>query len=333
MNQKILLYCLTALFLTSCGQDNPKEEIKKPSYLLRFNHVLTEQDPYQEAFLIWADRVAERTDGDLQIEVYHSAQLGVEEDIIEQMRQGANIGQNSDAARLGNFVKEISVMNGPFFIENLDDVQKLIDSPTVQKWSKQLEDEYDIKILSFAYVQGYRHLLANKKGLSPSELRGLAIRTAPAPIWVESVRSLGVTPVSLPYGEMYTGIQTKVVDGAELSYVAAYNTKLYEVVKYIMETGHIYQMNFSIVGKEWFDSLPAEYQTILIEEADMAGFEVSKRIELMANEAKEKIRDYGVEIIERDSLDIEAFKKSSVQAYKALGLEKARDTVYKDIGK
>lgn len=333
MNQKILLYCLSVLFLTSCGQNNLKEKVKKPSYLLRFNHVLTEQDPYQEAFLSWADKVLERTDGDLQIEVYHSAQLGVEEDIIEQMRQGANIGQNSDAARLGNFVKEISVMNGPFFIENLDDVQKLMDSPTIQKWSKQLEDEYDIKILSFAYVQGYRHLLANKKGVSPSELRSLAIRTAPAPIWVESVRSLGVTPVSIPYGEMYTGIQTKIVDGAELSYVATYNTKLHEVVKYIMETGHIYQMNFSIVGKEWFDSLPIEYQKILIEEADIAGFEVSKKIELMANEAKEKIRDAGVKIIERDSLDIEAFKKSSIQAYQALGLEEARDTVYKDIGK
>ncbi len=333
MNRNILLFGLCVLLFGACGQKESKEGVKAPSYILRFNHVLTEQDPYQEAFLNWADRVAERTDNDLKIEVYHSAQLGVEEDIIEQMRQGSPIGQNSDAARLGNFVKELSVMNAPFFIENLEDVQKLIDSPTVQQWSKKLEDEYNIKIISFAYIQGYRHLLANKKGTSPSDLKSLAIRTAPAPIWVESIRSLGVTPVSLSYGEMYTGIQTKAVDGAELSYVAAYNTKVHEVVKYLMETGHIYQMNFSIVGKEWFDSLPKNYQTILIEEADKAGFEVSRKIEIMANEAKEKIRDSGVEIIERDQLDIKAFEEASIQAYQALGLEEARNAVYKDIRK
>ncbi len=330
MSRKISFYVVLCILFVSCAKQDGG---KKPSYTLRFNHVLTEQDPYQESFLNWADRVAKRTDGDLVIDVYHSAQLGVEEDIIEQMRQGANIGQNSDAARLGNFVKELAVMNGPFFIGDLDEVQQLIDSPTVQKWSKQLEDEYNIKILSFAYVQGYRHLLANKKGHSPEEVKGFAIRTAPAPIWMESIRALGVTPVSLPYGEMYTGIQTKVVDGAELSYVAAYNTKLYEVVDYLMETGHIYQMNFSIVGKDWFDSLPEDYQKILIEEADIAGFEVSKKIEMMANDAKEKIKSNGVEIIERDMLDIAAFKNKSVDAYKALGLESARAAVYSDLGK
>jgi hypothetical protein len=68
---------------------------------LRFNHVLGPGEPHHAGFLKWAERVKERTKGGLMIEVFHTAQLGVEEDIIEQIRQGANIGQNTDSARLG----------------------------------------------------------------------------------------------------------------------------------------------------------------------------------------------------------------------------------------
>src|SRR6056297_352346 len=73
-------------------------------FSLRFNHVLGPSELYHEGFLSWAERVQERTNGRLAIEVFHSAQLGVEEDIIEQIRQGANIGQNTDSARLGTYV-------------------------------------------------------------------------------------------------------------------------------------------------------------------------------------------------------------------------------------
>ncbi|MGH6886152.1 MAG: C4-dicarboxylate TRAP transporter substrate-binding protein, partial [Geminicoccales bacterium] len=78
--------------------------LAQETHTLRFNHVLGPGEPYHAGFLKWAERVGERTDGGLEIEVFHSAQLGVEEDIIEQIRQGANIGQNTDAARLGNYV-------------------------------------------------------------------------------------------------------------------------------------------------------------------------------------------------------------------------------------
>src|SRR5690606_6614486 len=69
-------------------------------FTLRFNHVLAPSEPFHAGFQEWAKRVEQRTNGGLKIEVFHSAQLGVEEDIIEQIRQGANIGQNTDSARL-----------------------------------------------------------------------------------------------------------------------------------------------------------------------------------------------------------------------------------------
>jgi TRAP-type C4-dicarboxylate transport system substrate-binding protein len=161
----------------------------------------------------------------------------------------------------------------------------------------------------------------------------MQIRTAGAPIWVSGVKSLGCTPVSLPYGDMYNGIQTKVVDGCELPYIAANNLKIQEVTKYILETRHFYQNNFMVCSAEWFNKLPAEYQTILLDECNKAGLEVSEQMEKDTDAAKQAMIDAGMEYIPYDQMDIAAFKESSKKAYEELGLIEARDAIFAELGR
>ncbi len=302
-------------------------------YKLLFGHTLTEQDPFHQAYLQWAEAVKQKTNGKLIIEVYPNSQLGVEEDVLEQMKQGTNVGWQTDAARLGNYVNEFSVLLAPYFLENLDEVKELMGSPSIAGWEKKLEDEHNIKVISFAYVQGYRNVFSNKKGITPAELKGMQIRTAGAPIWVSGVKSLGCTPVSLPYGDMYNGIQTKVVDGCELPYIAANNLKIQEVTKYILETRHFYQNNFMVCSSEWFNKLPAEYQTILLDECNKAGLEVSEQMEKNTDAAKQAMIEAGMEYIPYDQMDIAAFKESSKKAYEELGLIEARDAIFAELGR
>jgi TRAP-type transport system periplasmic protein len=153
------------------------------TYTLRFNHVLGPGEPFHAGFTKWAERVAERTDGGLTIEVFHSAQLGVEEDIIEQIRQGANIGQNTDAARLGNYVPGIAVVNGPYFVDSAEQAFKLADLPTMQAWQDELASQHGLKVVCFDWVQGFRNFFTNGPIRTPDDLAGLRIRTPPAPIW------------------------------------------------------------------------------------------------------------------------------------------------------
>ena len=87
--------------------------IANAQQVLKFGHVLSPNHPYHAGFEKWAERVEERTNGEIVIEVYHSSQLGVEEDILEQLRQGVPIGWNTDSARLGNYVPGIAVLNAP----------------------------------------------------------------------------------------------------------------------------------------------------------------------------------------------------------------------------
>jgi tripartite ATP-independent transporter DctP family solute receptor len=326
-----LLACLAALGLAATLAAAGGAAAQTPKYTLKFNHVLGPKEPYHDGFLKWAKRVEERTRGELKIEVFHSAQLGREEDIIEQIRQGANIGQNTDSARMGNYVPGIAVMNGPYFAETLEEVAKLRKAPTVVKWQQELADKFGLKVLSFNWVQGYRHFFTNKPIKTPDDLKGLRIRTPPAPIWQESIRALGAVPVAMAFGEMYPGLQQKAIDGVELVYNNIPGGRFYEVLKFANETKHIMLINFEVVSAKWFDGLPKEIQAILIEECDKAGEETSKEIFRLEGEVEQQLKGRGMTIVE--DIDLAAFRKAGEKAYEVLKIQDAKAVVHKEIGK
>lgn len=301
------------------------------TFTLKFNHVLGPREPYHAGFLQWAKRVEERTKGGLKIEVFHSAQLGKEEDIIEQMRQGANLGQNTDSARLGNYVPAIAVMNGPYFVETLEEVAKLRRAPSVIKWQDELATKHGLKVVCFNWVQGYRHFFTNKAVKKPDDLQGLRVRTPPAPIWQESVRALGAAPVAMAFGEMYPALQQRAIDGVELVYNNIPGGRFYEVLKNVAETRHILLVNFEVVGSQWFDGLPREYQAALTEECDRAGEATSREILRLEGEVKQQLKARGMTVAE--DVDLAAFRRAGEKAYEQLKLVEVKNAVHREIGK
>ena len=103
----------------------------------------------------------------------------------------------------------MAVMNGPYFVETLDEVAKLRKAPSVSKWQEELASKHGLKVVCFDWVQGYRHFFTNKPVRRPDDLKGQRIRTPPAPIWQESVRALGAAPTAMAFGEMYPALQQR----------------------------------------------------------------------------------------------------------------------------
>ncbi len=301
-----------------------------PTYTLRYNHVLGPNHPYHAAFAAVGPAGFERTNGDLQILVFHSAQLGVEEDIIEQLRQGVPVGQNTDGARLGNYVREFGVFNGPYFVDSYQTVERLVRLPVVQTWTDRLANQYGIRILCFNWVQGYRHFMTNKPIRTPQDLQGLRIRTPPAPVWQESVRALGATPVALPFGEIYSALQQRAIDGAELVYANIPDMSLWEVVRYVNETKHFLLINFQVVGEAWFRRLPANYRNILTEECRRAGQAVSRQIEENEARIKQDIQRRGMTIV--SDINLAPFQQAGLAAYQRLGIFDVRRLIYSQLG-
>src|SRR4030043_624767 len=305
----------------------------QPKYVLKFNHVLGQKEPYHLGFTNGAKAVDEKTKGGLKIDVFHSAQRGVEEDILEQIRAGANIGQNTDSARMGMYVSGVDILNGPYCAENLDEVAKNKNAPTIKGFHEELANKHGLKVLSFSWVQGYRHFFTNKPIRTPEDLKGLRIRTPPSPIWQESVRALGATPVAMAFGDMYPALQQKAIDGVELVYNNIPGGRLYEVLKYVSETHHIMLVNYEVISSKWFNALPLDYQKILVEECEKAGIETSKLIlEKLEKEVKADLTTKRGMIVV-DKVDIAAFKKAGEKAYEVLKIADVKKKVFSEIGK
>jgi TRAP-type C4-dicarboxylate transport system substrate-binding protein len=133
---------------------------------------------------------------------------------------------------------------------------------------------------------------------------------------------------------MYTAMQTKAIEGAELSFTAGYNAKFHEVAKVVSETKHILLINFEVISSKWFNSLPPAYQKILQEECDKAGLEVSRNyLDVLDVQSLATLKEKGITIIPASEIDLAAFKAAGEKAYEKLNLVAARDKIYKELGK
>ena len=190
-------------------------------YTLKLSTQLNETTPMVEGFKELAANVKARSNGRLVVEVYPSAQLGSDEDVIEQALQGVNVAVLTDGGRMGNYVNDIAIIGMAYFANNYDEVLKVTQSAKFAEWEKELVDKNGIRVLSFNWYDGGRHFFTNKVVNTPADLKGQRIRTPGAPAWAESVTALGATPVAMPWGETYSAVQSKAVDGCEVQLTSA----------------------------------------------------------------------------------------------------------------
>jgi TRAP-type transport system periplasmic protein len=318
----VLVFLVIMLVVAGFGYASDKV------YTLKMSTQLNETAPNVTGFKEWAERVYEKTDGKLVIEVYPSAQLGYDEDVIEQAIQGANVAVLTDGGRMSNYVKDIGIIGMPYFTDSYEYVMKVTKTDIFKEWEKELAEEHNIRVLSFNWYDGPRHFLTNKPVREPADLNSLRIRTPGAPVWSESIRAMGAIPVSMAWTEVYQAVQQKAIDGAEGQNTASYPARLYEVIKYIDKTSHFHLITAIIVGEKWFKELPEEYRQILFEETEAVGAENAQYVIEVTDEYEAKMVEEGMEVVE---VDMDAFKAAADKAYDVLGFRELRDSIYAEI--
>ncbi|MDR1731278.1 MAG: C4-dicarboxylate TRAP transporter substrate-binding protein [Synergistaceae bacterium] len=323
----LLLTLAVPAFAASAGA--PVEGDGK-EYTLRVSTQMADSDPYCDGFRAIAERVAERTGGKLKVLVYPSAQLGSDEDVIEQALQGVNVAVVTDAGRMANYVKEIGIVGVAYFADSYDELLKVEKTGYWEDCIRKLADENGIRLLAFNWFAGARHFLTNKPIKTPADLKGLRIRTPGAPAWSESIRSLGATPVAMGWTEVYTAVQQKAIDGCESQHSANWGARVYEVLKYIDKTGHFQLLNGLMVGEKWFKTLPESYQKLLVEEFTKQG-ELTSQVNIkLGDQYEAQMVEKGMEVVQ---VDLDAFREAAKAAYEVLGFTELRKQIYAEIGK
>lgn len=320
--KKLLALMLTTLAVASLAMGG---EV----YNLKLATSQNETTPICQALIEYAKICKEKSNGRLNIEVFPSAQLGSDEDTLEQLIMGTNLAQISEAARLGFYVPDLGITGMAYFADSYDEFLKVTETPTFKKWEDELV-ENGIRVLCFNFYDGPRHFLTHKPISKPEDLNSMRIRTPGAPAWSESVRALGATPVAMNWPETYNAIQTKVIDGCECQDTSTLGSRMFEVVKYRNKTGHFHLINNLIVSETWFQTLPADLQKLMIDEAKIAGEKEARTVERLITEIEGKLTEAGMITTQPD---VAAFRKASDAAYEKLGFTELRHKIYKEIGK
>ncbi|MCE8032724.1 MAG: C4-dicarboxylate TRAP transporter substrate-binding protein [Halomonas sp.] len=292
------------------------------AYQLNLSSALSSQDPIVQAMEEASQTIAERSDGELTVRVFPNSQLGSDEDVVEQIRSGANVAVLIDAGRLSEYQPELGILSAPYLVEDHADYERITSSELYRDWVESLADSSGLRLLNYNWFQGSRHMLTQKLVETPDDLRGVRVRTINSPVWLRTIESMGATPTPLPWSEVYSALQLGAIDGAEAQLTAAEGQNLHEVITHIALTGHIHLMTGLATSEQWYQSLPEELRTILDEELHKAG-EAASRATVDAQDAvRERMEAEGVTFTE---VDVELFRERVGGVYEELGYDQYRD--------
>lgn len=299
-------------------------------YELKISTSQTEQALITRNYQKLADTLNEKSNGRLKVSVFPAGQLGSDEDVLEQAIQGANVAVNTDASRMGQYVKDFSILMMGYFADDYDECYKVTETDTFKGWCDTLSKDHGIKILSFTFYDGPRQFMTNKPINTPDDLKGLRIRTIGQEVCTETIQAMGGTPISMSWGEVYNGIQSKALEGCEVQNTSSYPSRIYEVCEYQSKTNHFQLMQGLVCGQSWFDSLPEDLQTLLVETSVEMGKTTAADVMSEADEAEKKMVEAGMTIVEPD---VAPFKALVDPVYEKLGYAELRAQLYEEIGK
>ena len=239
--------------------------------------------------------IKEKSGGKMAIEIYPDSQLGDKSSLIDSMLLGENVCTLADGAFYADYgVPDFGIVFGPFLFDSWDQVWKLVDSD---------------------WIYGERHTLTNVPVNTVDDLKGLKIRVPSNEIQSKGFDVLGATSTGMALGDVYQALQTKTIDGAENPLATLYGRKLHEVAKYLILDGHVKNFTTWVVSADWFNSLPEEQQTWLLETAEEAG-EYNNEVQQAADaEYLQKMKDEGVTVVEPSEEVLAGFKEKAQSFY------------------
>ncbi|MGQ4879015.1 C4-dicarboxylate TRAP transporter substrate-binding protein [Billgrantia sp. LNSP4103-1] len=292
------------------------------AYQLNLSSALSGQDPIVQAMEEASQTIAERSDGELTVRVFPNSQLGSDEDVVEQIRSGANVAVLIDAGRLSEYQEELGILSAPYLVEDHADYDRITSSELYQEWVESLAESSGLRLLNYNWFQGSRYMLTQELVETPEDLNGIRVRTINSPVWVKTIEAMGATPTPLPWSEVYSALQLGAIDGAEAQLTAAEGQNLHEVITHIALTGHIHLMTGLATSEEWYRSLPEELRTILDEELQRAGEAASQATADAQDAVRERMEAEGVTFTE---VDVELFRERVAGVYEELGYDQYRE--------
>ena len=231
--------------------------------VFRISHTLDPTSHYNKGLMKLHELLQEKTKGELGLDIHHSAKLGSEYAVIEDVTRGALEMTLTSSAPLANFTKTFMVFDLPFIIKDRKKAYAWMDGP---EGKKILDSVLSKNMVGLSiWENGFRHLTNSKRPVvKPEDAKGLKIRLMESPIHLATFKVLGAHPTPMPFGELFTAMQQKTVDGQENPLIIIATSKFNQVQKYLTLSGHFYTPAILLINKDvWEKKMTADQRAIM----------------------------------------------------------------------
>jgi tripartite ATP-independent transporter DctP family solute receptor len=284
----LLSLFVLAAFVSGCGSKSAetKPDAKK-EIVLKAADVQPEDYPTTMALKHMAQLLNDRTQGRIKMQVYSAGQLGGEKESIEMTQAGTIALNRVNAAPLVGFSPKMGVFSMPFLFRDADHLWKVLDGQIGKDMLKELEKS---NLVGLAYYDsGARSFYSKGKAInSPEDMKGMKIRVQQSKVFVDTINALGGSATPMGFGEVYSALQTGIIDGAENNPPSLYTTKHYEVAKFFALDEHSMVPEVLFMSKKVWDTLSPEDQKIIAQAAaDSVTYEKKAWADLTETSLKE----------------------------------------------
>ena len=283
--------------------------------VLRYGHMHTPNSIAGAQAEWFAEAVAQKTNGELNIQIFPNSQLGKLQELAEAVSTGSIAFSHNTAGAIGSLHAPFAAFDTPYLYRDVDHLLKVTDAagPLMQELNQGLIAASSTRVI-YGFYFGTRQLTANKEVKAPADLAGQRIRAIPCPIYMATVEGMGAVPVPVDWSEVPTALATGVVQGQENPLNVILTAKLADVQSHLMLTGHTSVAQLVMMNDDVWQGLPEAHQKAITEASAETRARASK--EMLGAEASDlaALKAAGMTVIDdSNGLDVAAFREG-VQA-------------------
>ena len=265
--------------------------------------------PTVEAIVRMGAKLEKATNGRISIQMFPSMQLGGEKEMIEQAQVGALQIARISVGAMGPVVDDLNVFNMPFIFRDEAHMRRVIDGPIGRELLERTSNAPTSRLIVLGWMDaGTRNVYSNKPVTKPADLKGMKIRMMGNPLFVETMNAMGGNGVAMGFNELYSALQTGVVDGAENNPPTLLAQNHYQVSKVYSLTGHLIIPEIFVFSKRNWETMSKEDQALLKKVSREAQIEQRKLWDAYVGEATTKLKAAGIKFVPADK---EAFFKAT----------------------
>lgn len=320
MKKNWICLCVCAAVMTAAatacagsGREGPSQKTV-PEFVLTYAENQAEDYPTTQGAYKFAELVYERTEGKVEIQVNAGGILGDEKTVIEQLQFGGVDFARVSLSPLAEFVPKLNVLQMPYLYTGREHMWKVLEGPIGTDFINSFGGS-SLVALSW-YDAGARSFYSTTRPIeSLEDMQGLKIRVQESELMVDTIEALGAKPVPMTFGDVYSGLQTREIDGAENNWPSYESTRHYEVAKYFTLDEHTRVPELQLAAQSTWDKLPEEYRDII---KDCAQESALYERELWAKREKtseERVRRSGCVVTELDAAEKARFQKAAAPMY------------------